>query len=64
MTDEVTVALSRKDAGALVVSLRETARQRRRFAHAGNELAELITRSCDRLEAIADRVEKELNDGQ
>lgn len=61
MTDEVTVVLSRADAGALVVSLRETAKQRRKFAHAGNELSYLITRSCGRLEAIADRVEKELS---
>lgn len=61
MPDDITVALSREDAGALVVSLRETSRQRRRFIRPGNELGELLARTCNRLEAIADRVEKELS---
>lgn len=58
--DEISLALDRDDAGYLVCAIREHNARWRKFAAERTNLSDIINKAVGRLDRVADRIEKEL----
>ena len=58
---EITIVLDSDDAGYVAVALREHAAQWRRFADSQTNISDIVGKACERLEKIAARIEKEID---
>jgi hypothetical protein len=58
---EITITLDVDDAGPVAVALREQSAKWRKVANSQTNISDVVARACDRLDRIAERIEREMN---